>query len=112
MSGRSRLVSLLWYAAMLGGAAGVFHLVRLRGETLVAPPPLVVGTYGAAAHATGGAQVLPRVLLAMIVIVAAARVTGALFARLRQPPVIGEVVAGIVLGPSLLGRIAPGLTAY
>lgn len=39
------------------------------------------------------------------------RVLGALLAKVRQPPVIGEVLAGIVLGPSLLGRLAPDVTA-
>jgi Kef-type K+ transport system membrane component KefB len=51
-----------------------------------------------------------RVLLALVVIVAVARIAGAVARRLRQPAVIGEVVAGIALGPSLLGRLAPGLT--
>ena len=38
-----------------------------------------------------------------------ARVVGALFSYIGQPAVIGEVVGGILLGPSLLGRIAPDL---
>lgn len=50
---------------------------------------------------------LPHVLLALATVVVAARLLGILFARLRQPPVMGEVVAGILLGPSLLGRVAP-----
>ncbi|HET9704882.1 MAG TPA: cation:proton antiporter [Vicinamibacterales bacterium] len=54
---------------------------------------------------------LVKVLLALTVIVITARLTGALFARLNQPAVIGEVVGGILLGPSLLGRVAPGLAA-
>lgn len=55
---------------------------------------------------------LPHVLLALIVVIIAARVLGALFRRLAQPPVIGEVVAGILLGPSLLGRVAPSVSSY
>jgi K+:H+ antiporter len=39
------------------------------------------------------------------------RVLGMVLAKVRQPPVIGEVLAGIVLGPSLLGHVAPALTA-
>ncbi len=31
------------------------------------------------------------------------------FARLGQPAVVGEIVAGIIIGPSVLGRLAPGL---
>ena len=38
-----------------------------------------------------------------------ARLAGALFERLRQPPVIGEVIAGIALGPSVLGGWSDGL---
>jgi Kef-type K+ transport system membrane component KefB len=36
---------------------------------------------------------------------------GRLFKRLHQPKVIGEMLAGILLGPSLLGWVAPGVTA-
>ncbi|HTJ80253.1 MAG TPA: cation:proton antiporter, partial [Polyangiaceae bacterium] len=52
------------------------------------------------------------VLLALAVVVVVARAVGALFVRIGQPPVVGEVVAGIVLGPSLLGRVAPGVSGY
>lgn len=57
------------------------------------------------------AQALPHVLLALIVVIVTARGLGALFARVRQPPVIGELVAGILLGPSLLGHLAPDASA-
>lgn len=57
-------------------------------------------------------DVLFHVLLALVVIVAAARACGALVARLHQPPVMGEVLAGILLGPSLLGQIAPAAMHY
>lgn len=49
-----------------------------------------------------------RLLLQILVIVVAARIFGAVFARLGQPPVIGEIFAGIALGPSLFGALAPG----
>ena len=55
---------------------------------------------------------LVKVLLALTVITITARVVGALFARLNQPAVIGEVVGGIMLGPSLLGRLAPEAAAF
>ena len=53
------------------------------------------------------ADMLPHVLLALATIIIAGRGLGAIFQRLGQPRVIGEVVAGIMLGPSLLGRISP-----
>lgn len=54
---------------------------------------------------------LLSVLVALTVIMVTARVVGALFKRLNQPAVIGEVVGGILLGPSLLGRLSPDLAA-
>lgn len=41
------------------------------------------------------------------VILGASRLLGVLFRRLQQPQVIGEIIAGILLGPSLLGWVAP-----
>ncbi len=43
------------------------------------------------------------VLIDTAVIIAVARLVGAGFKRLGQPPVVGEIIAGLVLGPSLLG---------
>lgn len=53
-----------------------------------------------------------RFLAQLVVIVAATRLLGALAARLRQPRVVGEIAAGLLLGPSLLGRVAPGLSTW
>ncbi|MGQ0722210.1 MAG: cation:proton antiporter domain-containing protein [Candidatus Eiseniibacteriota bacterium] len=55
---------------------------------------------------------LLHILLALTVVIVVARLVGAAFRRLGQPPVIGEVLAGILLGPSLLGRVAPEVHAY
>ncbi len=99
------------YAGMLLAAAALFLLVRGYGET-TAPPPSAASGRTAAAEAAGAPDVLFHVLLALAVVAAAGRLLGRLFARIRQPPVIGEVVAGIVLGPSLLGRLAAGVAAY
>ncbi len=48
-------------------------------------------------------------LLAVAVVIVVAQLVGALAERLGQPRVIGEIVGGILLGPSLLGMLAPGL---
>ena len=45
--------------------------------------------------------------LVLLTILLAARILGELTARLKAPPVIGELLAGILLGPSLLGWIEP-----
>ena len=54
---------------------------------------------------------LLSVLVALTTIMVTARLVGALFKRLHQPAVIGEVVGGILLGPSLLGRLSPEAAA-
>lgn len=50
-----------------------------------------------------------RVLLAVVVIVVAGRAGGRVARALRQPRVIGEMTVGFLLGPSLLGAVAPAL---
>ena len=52
-------------------------------------------------------EVAALVFLDIAVIVVVARLSGMLFQRLRQPAVVGEILAGIALGPSLLGQF-PG----
>ncbi len=54
---------------------------------------------------------LSVLLLQTVVILACARGVGALFRRWNQPQVVGEMIAGILLGPSLLGWLAPSVSA-
>lgn len=55
---------------------------------------------------------LSHLLLALAVIILMARAVGIVFRKIGQPPVMGEVIAGILLGPSFLGRLSPSLFAY
>ena len=48
----------------------------------------------------------------LLVLLVAARGLGLLMARVGQPQVVGELAAGLILGPSLLGRLAPDLQAW
>ena len=50
---------------------------------------------------------LARLLVALAVLLIAAHGVGGLFARLGQPPAIGEILGGILLGPTVLAAIAP-----
>src|SRR5262245_13270547 len=56
-------------------------------------------------------HLLAKLSVEIVVILAVARLDGAGLRAIRQPQVMGEVVGGIVLGPSLLGWIAPGTAA-
>jgi Kef-type K+ transport system membrane component KefB len=50
---------------------------------------------------------LSRLLIQLLTILVATRVAGSLFIKMGQPGVVGEMFAGILLGPSLLGLIFP-----
>ena len=51
---------------------------------------------------------LGAVVLALLLLMTGAHLLGQLFTRMRQPKVVGEILAGVLLGPTLLGRLAPG----
>lgn len=101
----------LAYAVMLVASVALFWMIRGVGESLIAPAPLTAPVE-AAGQAAAHANTLLQVLVALLTIIAAARVVGAVFAWFHQPPVIGEVFAGILLGPSFLGQVAPGVSAH
>jgi len=99
------------YLVMLTLGVGGFLVIRRFGGDLSAPRPadaelLIAGS------AKLRLDALMHLLLALAVIIVTARVLAALCVKINQPPVIGEVIAGLMLGPSLLGRIAPSVSAY
>jgi Kef-type K+ transport system membrane component KefB len=51
------------------------------------------------------------ILIEVLVVIGGSRLVGWIFRSIDQPLVIGEIVAGIALGPSLLGWLAPDLSA-
>jgi Kef-type K+ transport system membrane component KefB len=55
---------------------------------------------------------LAKLLLALTLLLAAAHSGGYVFAHFRQPRVIGEIVGGLILGPTVLGVLAPGAEAW
>ncbi len=48
---------------------------------------------------------LTSVLFVLLLLVTLAQLLGWLFVKLRQPKVVGEILAGIVLGPAIIGRL-------
>jgi Kef-type K+ transport system membrane component KefB len=96
---------------LIGTAVALFEGIQAVGDSLVAPAPTGTSLFGTASPKEG-AGVLMHVLLALVVIILCARALGALFRRFNQPQVIGEMIAGILLGPSFLGRIAPEAATY
>ncbi len=95
------LKTAIGYGLMLLAALAVLWLVRSYGETLVAPPLSTTQIVAAPSGAT--ADALSHVLGALAAVIVTGLILAKVFTYLGQPPVIGEVVAGIILGPSLLG---------
>ena len=106
---------------------GIFFILHLGSHL---PPPISSISAEAAAQATphvtdasnssffasvesslrqNGANPLSRLFLQLFVIIGASGVVGWIFARCGQPAVVGEMMAGILLGPSFFGLLAPNV---
>jgi K+:H+ antiporter len=107
--------NLLFYTfVFLMFAAGVYILLTSgrhlqNSQVVIAQTP---STSLMAAVSANLQQPLSILLLQVIVIIVAARLMGLLFQRLGQPAVVGEMVAGIILGPSLLGALFPAVQSF
>lgn len=105
------------YLVLLGSALGlIFYLVKsvtahLAVSSISIQPQAVnadlLGIVKENLHHS-----LPVLLIQIIAIIAIARFLGLLFSRLGQPSVIGEILAGILLGPSLLGHYFPEISSF
>jgi Kef-type K+ transport system membrane component KefB len=100
-----------------GGRAQVMGTAQDRQLSLTFKPLPAAGTPTAPAQ-TVTAQKQREVektfaafFIAVAIVMLAARLLGVLFARFGQPRVMGEVTAGILLGPTLLGKVFPGVEA-
>jgi Kef-type K+ transport system membrane component KefB len=105
-----------FYAAvfLIFGAAIVLTLhagKALEGHEHPLPRSVVIASAVAMTKFPAIPDPFTLLVVQLVVIILAARVFGALFARLGQPAVVGEIAAGIALGPSLLGALAPGLSS-
>lgn len=89
------------YTGLIIIAAGLIAVTLWYGGTLVAPQPVVDPS--AAAALASPRHMLPRLLLALVAVIAVGQMLRLLLRKFDQPPVIGEVLAGILLGPSFLG---------
>jgi len=115
--------SSLFYIAVVAGLGAVIYWIIEKGNTLQSPA-LIEKQVQTAKEGSNSLQVfsdsfyhnlsepLSVLLLQIIVIIAFARLFGWLFRKIGQPAVIGEIVAGIVLGPSIVGSFFPEINHF
>jgi len=107
VTSRRSLVAIAQYLALVGIPLLLLVGILIAGQGLQAPAP---DWPVPAAGKSGSSAPMPNLLLLlgqMALIIAVARSVGRLFRTIHQPQVVGEMAAGILLGPSLLGWLAP-----
>lgn len=92
------------YVLLAALAVGGFFLIRWVGES---GQTTAVGTLATAKAEKPASHAVAHLLGGLVVVIVLARGLGVVLRQMGQPRVIGEVIAGIVLGPSILGRISP-----
>ncbi|MEO6254539.1 MAG: cation:proton antiporter [Ferruginibacter sp.] len=117
--------STLFYIVIVACMGMVIYWIVKKGNALQSPA-LTAKQLQAANNSTGTSDLgvftesfqqnlsepLTILLLQIIVIIGCARLFGFLFKKMGQPAVIGEIVAGIVLGPSIIGSFFPEITNF
>ena len=114
---RPRSTNYLYYLVLLVVFAVGLWLVLSRGSNLKPSTEATDVVTPVSASSSTQQTVETRspvsvLLLQMVVIIIFARLFGALFQRIGQPPVMGEMVAGITLGPSVLQVFWPQASAF
>ncbi len=101
----------IYVATLSVFGAGILFFLASGAEKFGAPSLSDPVPQAAASPAPAGSP-LGVLLAQIIVILVAARIVGVVVLRLRQPRVIGEILVGILLGPSLLGAALPGALVW
>jgi Kef-type K+ transport system membrane component KefB len=109
--GPQRFRAVILYGTMVAAAVVVFLFIHFVGEKLPAPELAAPGEK-APASVGGKPDALIHILVALTAVLIVGRMLSLLFRYVGQPPVIGEVLGGILLGPSVLGQVWPEAMAF
>ncbi|MGZ4974428.1 MAG: cation:proton antiporter [Limisphaerales bacterium] len=123
---RSNLILYLVYTAVVVACGvGIWAILQegkhLELQTITAPQSSATSTASLSNNSISSSlqgirenlrEPLSLLLVQLILIILLARLFAAVFVKLHQPAVIGEMVAGIVLGPSVIGTLFPGVFQF
>jgi Kef-type K+ transport system membrane component KefB len=108
----------LFYFSVTGGFTVLIYWILTRGKQLERLKDGAVSDIGSnswneflTALQENFQDPLAILLAQIVMIILVARLFGWIFKKIGQPTVIGEIIAGIVLGPSLVGLYFPGFSA-
>jgi len=106
----------LFYVLTIGGLLALIYWVVVAGTlledvTIVAKPIKHGGSF-LQDFLKSFHHPLAVFLFQLLIILITVRLCGGLFKRIGQPAVIGEMAAGIILGPSVLGAALPNFSAF
>ncbi len=103
-----RFLMFAFYALIIAASIGILLLIDQMAppHSQVVSKAVITVTSGLAHNKINNTL---HVLLALTVVLVTARIMGIIFSTIKQPAVIGEVLGGILLGPSFLGYLAPNL---
>jgi Kef-type K+ transport system membrane component KefB len=107
--GRRRVPQIAAYVGLVGAATVAVAVVLHLGHGQHAAHGAL---RRASSGAGGGSLDVGRLLLAVAAVLVATQLCGHLFRRLHQTHVVGEIVAGIALGPSVLGALSRSASRF
>jgi Kef-type K+ transport system membrane component KefB len=102
------LRAIFTYGLILCAAILVFCAIIRSGNQL---SPALVGSFVTLGHAAsdGSSSLLRQSLITLLTVIGLGQLFAFLVSRAGQPRVIGEILAGVALGPSILGALSPRL---
>lgn len=116
--------NLIFYFAVLAVFGGLIYIITERGELLEAGKLVEVTPSDTENQSTSPFALfqesfrqnlfhpLAILILQIISIIFVSRVFGFVFHKIGQPTVIGEIIAGIILGPSVVGLLFPEISGF